>query len=273
MHPGSEYTVGGTLQFGSGRAPQTEWVGLARVGDASVMFASRSAAFTAPRNARRFGKKPPGIDDRPSARSIAAEMTAPVFLVRQFGGLCVGRNMDCGRRHRIPMPLDLRHRGNAMPTILVHHKIKDQKVWLASPNREPFFASFGVTNIRTFLDPQDPTRVGLLSVPVSGCAAAAAHPADPGAVATTQPRPAHRTGVRHVSKTGQAGRSNPAGSARTPRPGWTTRYVDSACRSSLDLAVVISRSVPANSFASLSMRRLFQGCALYAIESSCCNRK
>ena len=49
-----------------------------------------------------------------------------------------------------------------MPTVVVHHKIKDKKVWLASKKRAEFFGPLGVTNIRTFVDPQDPTRVGLM---------------------------------------------------------------------------------------------------------------
>ena len=34
--------------------------------------------------------------------------------------------------------------------------------WLASPKREAFFGPLGVTNIRTFVDPQNRNRVGLL---------------------------------------------------------------------------------------------------------------
>ena len=40
--------------------------------------------------------------------------------------------------------------------------MKDKDHWLASPKREEFFGPLGVTNIRTFVDPQNPTRVGLL---------------------------------------------------------------------------------------------------------------
>ena len=49
-----------------------------------------------------------------------------------------------------------------MPTVLAHHDVKDKDHWLASPRREEFFGPLGVTNIRTFVDPQNPTRVGLL---------------------------------------------------------------------------------------------------------------
>ena len=49
-----------------------------------------------------------------------------------------------------------------MPTIVAHHKIKDQKRWLASSKRKELFEPIGVTNIRTFVDPQDPTSVALL---------------------------------------------------------------------------------------------------------------
>jgi len=49
-----------------------------------------------------------------------------------------------------------------MPTIIGYHDVKDTDHWLASPKREEFFGPLGVTNIRTFVDPQNPTRVGLL---------------------------------------------------------------------------------------------------------------
>jgi hypothetical protein len=49
-----------------------------------------------------------------------------------------------------------------MPTVFAHHDIKDADHWLASPKREEFFGPLGVTNIRTFVDPENPTRVGIL---------------------------------------------------------------------------------------------------------------
>ena len=49
-----------------------------------------------------------------------------------------------------------------MPTVIAHHDVKDTDHWLASPTREEFFGPLGVTNVRTFVDPQNPTRVGLL---------------------------------------------------------------------------------------------------------------
>ncbi len=49
-----------------------------------------------------------------------------------------------------------------MPTVIGYHDVKDTKHWLASPKREEVFGPLGVTNIRTFVDPQNPTRVGLL---------------------------------------------------------------------------------------------------------------
>jgi hypothetical protein len=49
-----------------------------------------------------------------------------------------------------------------MPTVIGHHDVKDTEHWLASPKREEFFGPLGVTNIRTFVDPQQPTRVALL---------------------------------------------------------------------------------------------------------------
>ncbi len=49
-----------------------------------------------------------------------------------------------------------------MPTVMAYHDVKDKEHWLASPRREEFFGPLGVTNIRTFVDPENPTRVGLL---------------------------------------------------------------------------------------------------------------
>jgi hypothetical protein len=49
-----------------------------------------------------------------------------------------------------------------MPTVLAHHDVKDVDHWLASPKREEFFGPLGVTNIRTFVDPENPTRVGIM---------------------------------------------------------------------------------------------------------------
>jgi hypothetical protein len=46
--------------------------------------------------------------------------------------------------------------------VIGHHDVKDQKHWLASPKREEVFGPLGVTNIRTFVDPANPTRVAVL---------------------------------------------------------------------------------------------------------------
>ena len=49
-----------------------------------------------------------------------------------------------------------------MPTVFGYHDVKDRDHWLASPKREEFFGPLGVSNIRTFVDPQNPARVGML---------------------------------------------------------------------------------------------------------------
>jgi hypothetical protein len=50
---------------------------------------------------------------------------------------------------------------DAMPTIVAHHNItKESKHWLTSSKRKEFFGPLGVTNIRTFVDPQNPNRGG-----------------------------------------------------------------------------------------------------------------
>lgn len=49
-----------------------------------------------------------------------------------------------------------------MPTVIGHHDVTDTAHWLASPRREEFFGPLGVTNIRTFVDPQNPAHVAVL---------------------------------------------------------------------------------------------------------------
>ena len=49
-----------------------------------------------------------------------------------------------------------------MPTVIAYHDVKDKDHWLASPKREEVFGPLGVTDIRTFVDPQNPTRVAVL---------------------------------------------------------------------------------------------------------------
>ena len=49
-----------------------------------------------------------------------------------------------------------------MPTVFAYHDVKDTEHWLASPKREEVFGRLGVTNIRTFVNPQESTKVGVL---------------------------------------------------------------------------------------------------------------
>ena len=50
-----------------------------------------------------------------------------------------------------------------MPTIVAHHNItKGSKHWLTSPKSKELFGPIGVTNIRTFVDPQNPNRAAVM---------------------------------------------------------------------------------------------------------------
>jgi hypothetical protein len=49
-----------------------------------------------------------------------------------------------------------------MPTVFGYHDVKDTAHWLASPKREEVFGPMGVTNIRTFVCPDDRTKVGVM---------------------------------------------------------------------------------------------------------------
>ena len=48
-----------------------------------------------------------------------------------------------------------------MPRILGFHEVKDVQHWLASPKREEVFGPLGVTEIKTYVDPEGSNRVGL----------------------------------------------------------------------------------------------------------------
>ena len=49
-----------------------------------------------------------------------------------------------------------------MPTIIVTHDVTDTDHWLSSPKREEVLPSLGASNIRTFVNTQDRTKVGLV---------------------------------------------------------------------------------------------------------------
>ena len=48
-----------------------------------------------------------------------------------------------------------------MATMIVFHEVNDVDHWLASPKREEFFGPRGMT-ARTFIDPEQANRVGLI---------------------------------------------------------------------------------------------------------------
>src|SRR4249919_1836173 len=55
-----------------------------------------------------------------------------------------------------------RREERTVPTVIGYHEVKDTQHWLASPKREEVFGPLGVTNIRTFVDQENPTRVAVL---------------------------------------------------------------------------------------------------------------
>ena len=48
-----------------------------------------------------------------------------------------------------------------MATLLVTHEVNDVEHWRSSTKRDEFFGSMGIT-VRTFRDPGNPNRVGLI---------------------------------------------------------------------------------------------------------------
>ena len=48
-----------------------------------------------------------------------------------------------------------------MPKVVAYHDVKDRDHWLASNRREEVFGPLGITNIRTFIDATNQTRVAI----------------------------------------------------------------------------------------------------------------
>lgn len=49
-----------------------------------------------------------------------------------------------------------------MPTIIAYHEVTDTNHWLSSPKREEALAPLGASNIRTFVDRENPQQVAVL---------------------------------------------------------------------------------------------------------------
>jgi hypothetical protein len=72
-------------------------------------------------------------------------------------------NLTNGRRRSIVREQPRRREDESMPTIMGHHDIsKGKDHWLSSPKREEIFGPLGITNIQTFVDPQNPNHVALV---------------------------------------------------------------------------------------------------------------
>jgi hypothetical protein len=49
-----------------------------------------------------------------------------------------------------------------MTMVIAYHEIDDSEHWLASPKREELFGPMGIS-VRTFLDPENPSRAAVLA--------------------------------------------------------------------------------------------------------------
>lgn len=49
-----------------------------------------------------------------------------------------------------------------MKTIIAYHEVTDTDHWLASPKRAEVLGPLGASNIRTFVDRENPEKVGVL---------------------------------------------------------------------------------------------------------------
>jgi len=49
-----------------------------------------------------------------------------------------------------------------MTMLIAYHEVDDRDHWLASPTRDEVFGPLGIT-VKTFIDPENPSRAGLLA--------------------------------------------------------------------------------------------------------------
>jgi hypothetical protein len=49
-----------------------------------------------------------------------------------------------------------------MTMLIAYHEVDDRDHWLASPKRDEVFGPLGIT-VKTFIDPENPSRAGLLA--------------------------------------------------------------------------------------------------------------
>ena len=48
-----------------------------------------------------------------------------------------------------------------MPKILIHHDVDDSDHWLSQNTRDEVFGELGITDVKTYVNPEKPTQVGL----------------------------------------------------------------------------------------------------------------
>ena len=119
------------------------------------------------------GVQPTSMDNGILATVLVVAPVAPTIIAAEVGvnSSTRGKQSPAARAREDdvacpwkPEPADAigLTKGKTMPTIIAHHDVKDAKHWLASSKREEFFGPLGISNIRTFVDPQNPTRVALL---------------------------------------------------------------------------------------------------------------
>jgi hypothetical protein len=89
----------------------------------------------------------------PRRRCLASLQLTPTRFAITVDGRRSGRSARSSFARLAKEPL--------MPSVVAYHHVKDSKAWLASQNRKKFFGPLGVTGIREFVDPQNPTRVAV----------------------------------------------------------------------------------------------------------------
>ena len=100
-----------------------------------------------------------------------------------------------------------------MPKIVIHHEVEDTDRWLTAGKgtRENFFGPLGITDIKTYTNPQNPQQVALtMDVPdLDAMMAALETPEASEAEKTPQPPP-------------NPSRSSDTSTLSRPRPAWSS---------------------------------------------------
>jgi hypothetical protein len=106
-------------------------------------------------------------------RRLGTRRYGPLTIFFRFpqhpsGGVLGGHDLALAKVGRGPAQHEARakrvaaHRSEIVRSIIVYHDVTDTDHWLPSPQRKEVLGPLGASNIRTFVDRENPQKVGVL---------------------------------------------------------------------------------------------------------------